>query len=117
MGTVLIGLVPSAPSQHRFARVSIQQGLAIEPRFHDAGRLFRFGVDTAVYFHAPGTGPYTLFVQCLESAGWGKPSRHLFEAAGSPLCQEVRIDVRGGFEWQRDAPSPAAAQFLSHWIR
>jgi hypothetical protein len=117
-GKLLVGVVPAAASEYKFARISIEEGVASRPRFDASGRLFRFAVDTAVYFHAPAPGRYTLFAQCLEGAGWGKPSRHVFDIAPAPLCQEVRIDARARLEWDREAENiPVVARPLSHWIR
>jgi hypothetical protein len=117
-GKLLAGVVPAGAPECRFARISIEEGLASKPRFDVSGRLFRFAVDTAIYFHAPVPGCYTVFAQCLEAAGWGKASRHVFDVAPSPLCQEVRIDTRAGLEWDREAENLSLlARPLSHWIR
>jgi hypothetical protein len=117
-GKLLAGLVPVADAGCRFARISIVQGLASKPRFDISGRLFRFGIDSGIYFHAPDVGLYTVFTQCLEADGWGKPSRHLLEIGASPLCQEFRIDAREGLDWRLEADSVSTPGFtLSHWIR
>jgi hypothetical protein len=117
-GKLLAGVVLAANPKDRFARISIQEGAASRPRFDTSGRLFRFAVDTAIYFQAPAPGPYTVFVQCLEGAGWGKPSRHVFDIAPAPLLQEVRIDVRAGLEWDREIENATVVESpISHWIR
>ena len=115
---VLAGLVPAGAPEGRFARISIEEGVGSGFRFEVSGRLFRFGVDTAVYFHAPAPGRYTAFAQCLGAGGWERPSRYIFEIAARPVCQELRIDLRSGFEWDRDADHPpSTAKPVSQWIR
>lgn len=117
-GKLLVAVVPNAGPQARFARISIQEGAASRPRLEVSGRLFRFRVDSGVYFHPPAPGRYTIFVQCLDPAGWGKPSRHVFDVAPIPLCQEIRIDAQPVAEWNPPAASPpAAAAPVSYWIR
>lgn len=117
-GNFLAGIVPAAAGDCRFARVSIEQGHASAPRFDVSGRLFRFGIDTAVYFRPVSAGPHTVFVASLGRGGWGDASRFVVEIAPSPLCQEFRVDL-----CNRRVPAPdqsartVGVRPLAYWIR
>jgi len=103
-GEIVVGVVLTANSRFKFARVSIFQGAAA-PRFEVSGRLFRFGSDTGVYFRAPAAGRYTVAAQCLDAAGWGAPASRTVDISASPLCQQVKIEAGAG----RDETSGHAA--------
>ena len=114
---VLVGLVPVPSDGSRFARISIEQGLTSKPRFDVSGRLFRFGVDTGVYFHAPAPGHYSVFLQHLGPSGWRSPSSHMFEIAPAPLCQEFHLRGQSSHDSDSHDRFPTAPRPLSHWIR
>jgi MoaA/NifB/PqqE/SkfB family radical SAM enzyme len=111
---ILVGLVITASPSTKFARVSITQGAAAAP-FEPSGRLFRFGSDTAVYFHAPAPGRYTVAVQCLEPGGWGRATNGVFDLPERPLCQQIRIDAAAAPDQATASTVGPAA--ISFWIR
>jgi len=117
-GRRLVGVVPGAQGGSRFARISIAPYAAVKPRFDDSGRLFRFGVDSAVYFHAARPGQYSIFAQCLGAKGWSQPSRHVFAVAEFPLCQEIRFNAElGAGEDCRETERSRDAKTLQYFIR
>ena len=113
---ILVGVVVTSNSSFKFARVSIRQGAAAVPRFEDSGRLFRFGTDTGVYFRAPAAGRYTVFAQCLDTAGWGRVTRRIFDIPERPLCQEIKMDAGTGLDEAMDN-SVDNATAVPFWIR
>ena len=100
----------------KFAQISIAAGSAGQPRWQAAGRLFRVGVDTAVYFAPPGPGTYTVFVRNLGPAGWTPAVNRLIDVTRRPICQEFSLDVVGGTV---PVPSDHAEplECLPLWIR
>lgn len=90
---ILVGVVITSRTPCKFARISVTEGDTVAQRPEVAGTLFRFGVDTAIYFNAPKVGRYTVSVQRLEARGWGPVSRHTFDVLERPACQEFKLDV------------------------
>lgn len=113
---ILVGLVVTANPASKFARISIRRGTAGAPRFDVSGRLFRFGRDTAVYFHAPAAGCYTVFVQCLEGGGWGQVTGRAFNIPERPICQQINICAESG---QGEVLDQGAAKTtaIPFWVR
>jgi hypothetical protein len=107
------GVVPRADPAIRFAQISIVAGTG-SPRVQTSGRLFRFGVDTAVYFAPEQPGTYTIFIRPLGPGGW-LPSRvRQLEVAALPVCQEFHVDLN------EDAPhvaEGAKVDLVPAWIR
>jgi hypothetical protein len=111
---ILTGMVLTGFHGARFARVSIHQGLAEGPRFENAGRLFRFGLDTAVYFRAATAGSYTVFVQSLSSGGWTPALRRVLDIGERPVCRQFEMDAgESGCAVQESETLPA----IPSWIR
>ncbi len=108
-GTLLRG-----DSSMRFAQVLIAAGTAGRPQWESSGRLFRFGVDNAVYFAPPEPGTYTIFIRPLRSGGWLPGVSRSIVVAPRPICQEFAIDVLG-----RTVPvdHPEPVECLPMWIR
>lgn len=108
------GILLNADSSIRFAQVAIAAGSAGQPRWGPSGRLFRFGVDNAVYFAPPGPGTYTVFIRPLGSCGWMPSVSRLLEIAPRPICQEFALNVL-----ERSVPpeSPKPLECLPLWIR
>lgn len=113
---ILVGLVVTANPSVKFARVSIWEGKAAAANFGISGTLFRFECDTAVYFRAPAAGPYTVFVQYLDSAGWGRVTSRIFDIPERPVCQEITIDAGAGLHEAIDGPA-GNAKVVPFWIR
>jgi len=107
------GITLHADSSVRFAQVSIAAGNAGQPQWEPSGRLFRFGVDNAVYFAPPKPGMYTVFVRPLGSSGW-MPAAMPIEIAPRPVCQEFALEVPA-----RTVPSARleTVESLPLWIR
>jgi hypothetical protein len=113
---ILVGLVVTANPASKFARISIRQGTAGAPRFDVSGRLFRFGCDTAVYFHAPAAGCYTVFVQCLERHGWGHVTGRTFNIPERPICQQINIRAESGQDEVLDHAAGKTTA-IPFWVR
>jgi len=108
------GLLLHADPSVRFAQVSIIPGSNGQPRWEPAGRLFRFGIDKAVYFAPPGPGPYTVFIRPVGSGGRMPVMSRLVEIAQRPVCQEFTVEVL-----ERTVPTgrPGTVECLPLWIR
>ena len=92
----IAGILLDADAAARFAQVSIAAGTGGQPRWEPSGRLFRFGVDRAVYFVPPAPGTYTVFIRLLDSHGWTPARSWQIEIAARPICQEFTLAVPGG---------------------
>ncbi|HTS51321.1 MAG TPA: hypothetical protein VMH05_25410 [Bryobacteraceae bacterium] len=108
------GIKLQADASVRFAQVSIAAGAGGSPAWKSAGRLFRFGVDHAVYFEPPVPGTYTVFIRPLGSSGWMPDISHSIEVAARPICQEFAFNVL-----ERSVPSvhSESVESLPLWIR
>jgi hypothetical protein len=115
-GDILVGVVPEADPGARIARVSVMRGPASNPAFAPWGAVFRFGIDSAVYFDAPASGPYTVFLQYLGSRGWGKVGRSVLDICERPVCQEFRIGA-GAPPAAELAASGTPPQPIGWWSR
>ena len=93
---ILVGLVIRASEGIKFARASIRQGSTAAPHFDVAGKMFRFGTDTAVYFRIPSGETFTVRVQGLESSGWGRVTRRVFTLQERPACQQIDLELELG---------------------
>jgi hypothetical protein len=92
----IAGILLPADSPVRFAQVSIAAGAAGgQPRWEPSGRLFRFGVDQAVYFRPAEPGTYTVFIRVLGSRGWTPATSWQIEVAARPICQEFTLAAPG----------------------
>ncbi len=95
-GEVLVGAVATADPGVRFARISVSDGDANGPNFDVAGKLFRFGTDTAFYFRVEQGRSFTVWAQGLGSSGWGRLTRRVFQLSGRPACQQIDVHVDAG---------------------
>jgi hypothetical protein len=112
------GIVLHADASIRFAQVSIAEGSAGQPPWEPSGRLFRFGVDNAVYFAPPGPGMYTIFVRPLGSGGWMPAVSRPIEVATRPICQEFALDVlERSVPPENPDPPARPVECLPLWIR
>lgn len=108
------GIMLQADSSVRFAQVSIAAGAGGSPEWKGSGRLFRFGVDHAVYFEPTAPGTYTVFVRPLGPSGWMPGVSRSIELAARPICQEFTFNVL-----ERSVPSvhSGSVESLPLWIR
>lgn len=90
-----VGIVLQADSSIKFAQLSIASETAASPRWEPSGRLFRFGVDSAVYFTPPGPGTYAVFIRALGPSGWMPTVSRLIEVVPRPICQEFILNMLG----------------------
>jgi len=114
---LVVGVLLSGPPDLRFARVDAVGGRGVRPAARTSGRLFRLGVDTAMYFTPPAPGPCTVVVQPLTASGWGPPVAREIEVRARPLCQELRIDLSGGSAGRVPTPCGPPMAPLPSWIR
>ncbi len=89
------GILLQADSSARFAQVSIVAGAGGQPRWEPSGRLFRFGVDRAVYFAPPEPGTYTVFVRLLGSRGWTPATSWQIEIADTADLPAIHAHCAG----------------------
>jgi hypothetical protein len=118
----IAGILLDADASVRFAQVAISAGSGGQARWEPSGRLFRFGVDRAVYFRPPEPGTYTVFVRSLGSGRWTPVTSWQVEIAARPICQEFALTVPGravSSEHASEHPSEHAdkAACLPVWIR
>jgi len=93
-GHTLAGaVVPEAAAGVKFAQVSIVEGEDAAPSPESHGRLFRFGVDTAVYFAPRPATRYTAVVRMLGERGWSAPQAWALAVAPRPLCQQWNLNL------------------------
>lgn len=107
------GILLRANPAIRFAQVSISPGSGGRPRWDASGRLFRFGVDSAVYFSPRNPGKYTIFVRPLGSCGWMPAVGTPIEVASRPICQEFAADLSGP---AAPMENPERLECLPLWI-
>lgn len=110
----IAGILLEADSSARYAQVSVTGGTSEQAGWAPSGRLFRFGVDRAVYFRPPQPGIYTVFVRSLGQCGWTPGTSWQIEIAARPICQEFTLSLPG-----RTVPSgrAGAVEYLPLWIR
>lgn len=109
----LVSLLPQGPDWVRFAKIAVfaPAGAGNPPAEATSGRLFRFGVDQAVFCSLPGAGTYSASADVLTSKGW----RHFsfpFAVPERPICHEVVLDFSAGQE-----SAEASGVRLPAWIR
>jgi hypothetical protein len=105
----IASLLLEATGGARFAQVSIVKGWNAEPARQVAGRLFRFGVDTAVYFTPSPGSRYTAFVRMLGERGSTRSAALRLEVANRPLCQEFSFSPSDFEVAQRENPVSGSA--------
>ncbi len=108
---VLVGAVVKAGPGVKFARIAVNEGSG-SGGFDVAGKLFRFGVDTAVYFRAPGEESFTVSAQGLGDGGWGAVTRRVYWLAERPACQQIELEIGAGPEEKL-----AGGARIPYWIR
>jgi len=109
-----VGLLLRADSSIKFAQLSIAPGSGGRPRWKPASRLFRFGVDNAVYFAPANPGTYTIVIRALGSRGWMPAVSHTIEVVSRPICQEFTLDL---WEPAVQMEDSALLECLPLWIR
>jgi MoaA/NifB/PqqE/SkfB family radical SAM enzyme len=109
------GIVLDPPEGVRFAQVMVVEGWDAAPVWETHGRLFRFGIDTAVYYGPQSPGRYTAFVRMLRRCGWSRIQTWRLEVASRPLCQQWNLDLtRPPVE---STPGGERRRALPAWIR
>ena len=89
----IAGIVLHADPSIKFAQVIVCRGTNKRPVWRASGRLFRFGVDHAVYFSPPTPGAYTVFARALGPTGWMPVVGLPLEIESRPLCQGFMLDL------------------------
>jgi hypothetical protein len=110
----LISLLPVAAPGMRFAQIAALPAHAGgTPAFDVSGRIFRFGIDTAVFCSLPGPGEYRAEARALTSSGWRRFT-FPFTVGARPVCQELTLNF-GSCAPTIDAPA-APGRWLPSWI-
>jgi hypothetical protein len=114
----LVSLMPVAVAGLRFAQIAAiaanSESGKRTPQFGVSGKVFRFGIDTAVFCKIPGPGEYRAEARALTSSGWRRFT-FPFTVHERPICQEVILDFDTG-EPIADTPGAAGATWLTSWI-
>ena len=116
----MAALLPEAAAGARFAQVMVVKGWdpLPAPVWHTTGRVFRFGVDTAVYFAPSGPGRYTAVLRIPGAGGKSRVRIFRFKIPARPLCAEIPLDTeQAGADSENDfdlSSSPAAPENI--WI-
>lgn len=111
---ILAGVVPLAPEGVKFGLFTVVQGAGAAMQRRNTGRVFRFGLDSGVYFIGQATGIYTVVGHFLGSEGWLAPQARQIQLADRPVCQEFQVDFRS-----LDYPvvtAPADIEWSPMWI-
>lgn len=114
---ILVGLVPVAPEGVKFGRFSVSVNGLPDTGPQKSGTLFRFGLDTAVYFSVPASGVYGVSATLLGPSGWLSTQFSSIDVAKRPTCQQFTFDMR-----RMDSPVAAGlesgrAEPITCWIR
>ena len=111
----LVSLIPVAGAGLRFAQIAVLADDAKgSPPFDVTGRIFRFGIDAAVFCSVPGPGKYRAEARVLTSQGWRR-HRFPFTVGERPVCQEVIIDFETGAPPARESLDYPAQSWLPSW--
>jgi hypothetical protein len=108
----LVSLLPRGPAGVRFAKIAVVAPAGNAPPLEEtSGRLFRFGIDQAVYCSLPGPGTYSARADVLTAKGWRRFT-FPFSVPERPICHEQVLDFSAG-------PQTADADGirLPTWIR
>jgi hypothetical protein len=89
------GIVLRTAAGVRVAQVAVAAGDADSVRWPPSGRLFRPGVDSALYFGPAGPGRYTVFVRPRGPSGWMPVIARQIDIASRPTCQQFTLDLAG----------------------
>lgn len=112
---VLVGVIPVGPEGVAFGQFSVVAGRTTSLPRQITGRLFRFGIDTAIYFSVAGPGAYTVSGHLLSSTGWQSCQAQTVYVADRPVCQEFTLDLCPmKLPAARDVKSPN--ECLASWI-
>lgn len=115
--SILVGVVPSFPGGTAFGQFSVAAGQAAPPPPRETqGRLFRFGVDTALYLSVPAAGFYTVYANLLSSSGWLPCQAYVLHVLDRPVCQEFGLDLRR-IDLSVETSSQNRTECLASWIR
>jgi hypothetical protein len=111
----IVSLVPVPAGAERFAKIAVIAPGSPAPAAEEmSGRLFRFGVDQAVFCSVPGAGSYSATFDILTPAGWRRAA-FPFEVPERPICHELVLDLAGGAAPAHTAD--ALGRRLPVWIR
>jgi MoaA/NifB/PqqE/SkfB family radical SAM enzyme len=113
----IAGILLLTDSPVRFAQIAIAAGPQNQARCQPTGRLFRFGVDRAVYFRPSEPGVYTVSVRVLGSLGWTPDTTFQIEIAPRPICQEFTFVLPERTVPPRNSRHAAMVESLPLWIR
>jgi hypothetical protein len=114
----LVSLLPVARNGMSFAKIAVfvadRQGHAA-PAVERSGRLFRFGIDQAVFCNLPGPGEYSARAEILTPNGWQYVT-FPFQAPERPICHEQVLDFTASRPTMERPPESPATR-LPSWIR
>ncbi len=113
----VVAVVPPDAAGTRFAQVSVVAGGGPAPARQTNGRLFRYGVDTAVYFAPRNAGPHTVYVKTLSASGWSQPLRWRMTVPARPLCQQWNLEPAADMVVPAPAGGDPVGQAEPTWIR
>lgn len=112
----ILSVLPVGSAGMRFAQIGVLPGDAgAAPAFGVSGRIFRFGIDTAVFFRVPAPGEYRVEARVLTSEGWQRRSLSL-TIHHRPVCQELVLDFKNCAPVGREESGESSVEWLPCWI-
>ena len=116
----IVSLNPIPHGRIRFAQIGVTQADTRgqnngAPSFGVSGRIFRFGIDSAVFCSVPSPGEYRAEVRALTSDGWQRLT-YPFTVDERPVCQELVIDFKHCVPAAREEHGNTKLTWLPCWI-
>ncbi len=116
----ILSIMPTGAQGMRFAQIGvvpaqIGEPEGVTPPFGVSGRIFRFGIDTAVFCTVPAPGEYRAEARALTASGWQRLS-FPFTVAERPVCQELTLDFHGSVPAGRQTPGDSTSHWLPSWV-
>jgi len=111
----IMSLMPVACDRTRFAQIAAIKADGATPSFGVSGRIFRFGIDSALFCSVPGPGEYRAEARALTHHGWRRLT-FPFTVQERPVCQELVMDLETCLPAAREKAGHATNSWLPSWI-
>jgi hypothetical protein len=113
----IVSLIPLAGAGMRFAKIAVFADGPGEasPTVELSGKLFRFGIDQAVFANVPGPGNYRAHAEILTPTGW-RHAAFPFTVPERPICHEAVLDFAACHP-VAERPQSKSWTRLPSWIR
>lgn len=116
----IVSIMPVAVEGTRFAQIGvvsadIRESKGTMPKFGVSGRIFRFGIDSAVFCTVPSPGEYRAEARALTSGGW-RLLTFGFTVHERPVCQELVMNFKDSEPAKREDEGGVEFNWLPSWI-